>query len=137
HPPMRDEVVEAITVGGKGIDWRGSLVAVKLEILPRESALPRIGHWPPLRSKRLAPRVSRALEAAAGRKFPFGFERQLLASPGCVGARILVSDVNDRMVIPIGDAAVGTIGVFPIPTRPGLPPCAVVPETHGTARLPN
>src|SRR5438552_15282776 len=93
--------------------------------------------WPlaALRSKRLTPRVSRALEAAAGRELPFGFERQLLSRPGGVGARILVSNVNDRMVIPTDDAAVGTLRMPPIGGRHVFPPGAIVAQIHGMARL--
>src|SRR5262249_26775305 len=113
-PDVAEHVVEAIPVGGKGIDGRGALVSIELEVLPRESALPGIGHRPPVGGERFPPRVGRALEAAAGREFPFGFDRQLLSSPGRVGTRIFVSDVHDGMVIATGDAAVGTLGMSPI-----------------------
>src|SRR5258707_1655528 len=74
-PHIPDHVVEAIAVCGKGIDRRGALVAVELEVLPGETALPRVGHCPPVRRNRFAPRVSRAVESAAGGEFPFGLDR--------------------------------------------------------------
>src|SRR5207245_8830543 len=70
-PYVADHVVEPIAVCGKGIDRRGALVSIYLEVLPGESALPGVSHCPPLRSKRFTPRVSRAVETAAGREFPF------------------------------------------------------------------
>src|SRR5262245_42491875 len=73
-PHIADHVVEAIAVCGKGVDRRGALVAVELEILPGETALPGIGHRPPLRSKRFAPGVGRAVETAARGEFPFGLD---------------------------------------------------------------
>src|SRR5262249_19580138 len=116
-PYIADHVVEPVAVCGKGIDWRGALVAIELEVLPGKPALPSVGHGPPLRSKRFAPRVGRACAPSAGREFPFGLDRQLLPSPGRVCARIFVSDVDDRVVIPTMDGAVGTLGMPPI--RPG------------------
>src|SRR5947209_15177157 len=91
-PYVADHVVEPIAICGKGIDRRGALVSIYLEVLPGESALPGVGHCPPLRSKCFTPRVSRAVETAARCEFPFRFDRQLLSSPGCVCGRILVSD---------------------------------------------
>src|SRR5215831_7346344 len=73
-PHIADHVVEAIAVCGKGIDRRGAFVAVELEVLPGESALPGVGHCPPVRGKRFAPGVSRAVETAAGGEFPFGLD---------------------------------------------------------------
>src|SRR5262245_24488753 len=108
-PYVADHVVEPVAICGKGIDRRGALVSIQLEVLPREPALPSVSHCLPLRSKRFAPREGRAVETAAGCEFPFAFERQLLSSPGCVCGRILVGDVNDRMVIPTVDGAVRTL----------------------------
>src|SRR5262249_57522773 len=117
----------------------------ELEVLPGETALPRVGHCPPVRSKRFAPGVSRAVETAAGGEFPFGLDGQFFAGPGGVGARIFVGDVNDRVVIPTLDAAAGTLRMLPI--RPGdvfPPPPMVAPihpsvplSTHPSARHPD
>src|ERR1700680_2565241 len=74
-PYVADHVVEPIAICGKSLDRRGALVSIDLEVLPGESALPGVGHCPPLRSKRFAPRVCRAFQTAAGREFPFGFDR--------------------------------------------------------------
>src|SRR5262249_55115358 len=73
-PHTPDHVEEAIAFRGTGIDRRGALVAVELEVLPGKSALPRVGHCPPVRRNRFTPRVSRAVETAAGGEFPFGLE---------------------------------------------------------------
>src|SRR5262245_15947403 len=73
-PHIADHVVKAIAVRGKGVDRRGAFVAVELEVLPGETALPGIGHRPPLRSKRFAPGVGRAVETAARGEFPFGLD---------------------------------------------------------------
>src|SRR5262249_33667808 len=48
-PYIADHVVEPVAVCGKGIDWRGALVAIELEVLPGKPALPNVGHDPPLR----------------------------------------------------------------------------------------
>src|SRR5215470_1213600 len=74
-PHIADHVVEPIAICGKGIDWRGALVSIELEVLPGKSALPCVSHRPPLRSKRFAPCIGRAVETAARREFPFGFDR--------------------------------------------------------------
>src|ERR1700730_4674085 len=135
-PNIANHVVEPVAICGKGIDRRSALVSIYLEVLPWESTLPSVRHWPPLRSKRLAPRVSGAVQAAASGEFPFGLDRQLLPSPGSVCASILVSDVNHRMVITAVDGAVRTFGMPPI--RPGriFPPTTIVAQMHGATRLP-
>src|ERR1700730_15037130 len=135
-PNIANHVVEPVAICGKGIDRGSALVSIYLEVLPGESTLPSVRHWPPLRSKRLAPRVSSAVQAPASGEFPFGFDRQLLPSPGSVRASILVSDVNHRVIIPTVDGAVRTFGMPPI--RPGriFPPSTVVTQIHGATRLP-
>src|SRR5262245_37657788 len=134
-PHIPDHVVEAIAVCGKGVDRRGAFVAVELEVLPGETALPRVGHRPPLRSKRFAPGVGRAVETAARGEFPFGLDGQFFAGPGGVGARILVGDVNHGVVIPTLDAAARTLRMLPI--RPGdiFPPGPIIAQIHWDMRL--
>src|SRR5262245_48449988 len=43
-PDVAGHVVKAVTVGWKGRDWRGTLVAVFFRILVREVTLKRVGH---------------------------------------------------------------------------------------------
>src|SRR5262249_3297567 len=87
------------------------------------------------RSRPFAPRVSRAVEPAASGEFPFGFDGQFFSCPGGVGARIVVSDVNDRVVIATLDATAGTLRMLPI--RPGyvFPPLPIVAQVYRTRRL--
>ena len=69
------------------------------EVLPRELALPGVRHWFPVGHEFVAPNVLGGGEAPARRKFPFGFTRQFLADPGCIGLRILERHMNNRMIL--------------------------------------
>src|SRR6266404_1292084 len=80
-PHVADHVIYPIAICEKSLDRRGALVSIDLEVLPGESALPGVSHCPTLRSKLFTPRVSRAFQATAGSKFPFGFGRQRLSRP--------------------------------------------------------
>src|SRR6516225_4589012 len=88
-----------------------------------------------MRSKFFTPGVSRAGETAAGCELPFGFDRQFFFRPRGVGACILVTDVNDGVVIATVDAAAGTLRMLPIRAWHVFPPRAVVAQIHGPARL--
>src|SRR5258706_497070 len=135
-PYVAGHVVEPVAIGGKSPDRRSALVAIGLEVLPRKPALPGVGHGATLRSNLFTPRVSRAFQATAGSKFPFGFGRQRLSRPVSVGAGILVSDVDYRVVSAAVEGAVRTLGMPPIRAGCVFPPGTIVTQTDRAARLP-
>ena len=65
----------------------------------RKRPLPGVGHLFSRGRELLAPGVFRAVEAAAGGKFPLGLGRQFLAGPARVGLRIAIGDMDDGMVV--------------------------------------
>src|SRR5580692_4371111 len=69
-PGVADHVVEAVAVGRKGGDRRGTCVAVGTRILVRKLALPGISHVLLLQQELLAPRELRAFQAASGGILP-------------------------------------------------------------------
>src|SRR6476646_4363772 len=80
-PDVAGDVVEAVAVRGKAADGRGALVAVELQVLPGELALPGVRHRLAVREVLVAPREYRSLETAAGGELPLGFGGQVLPRP--------------------------------------------------------
>ena len=69
-----------------------------------------------------APGELGTIKSATRGEFPFGFARQLLASPRCVGDRIAERHMHHRMIIARVDVALRPVGVPPISTLGvGLP----------------
>ena len=84
-------------------------------------------------TKVVAPGVQLAGEAAARGELPLGFGRQPLARPVRVGHRVVVGDVDDRVLLAPANRCCPGLRVAPV--RAGLvaPPRLVVVERHGCA----
>jgi len=93
--------------------------------------LPRIGHVATSRRQIVAPHEFRRIQPAARGKFPFGFGRQLLSGPFCIGRRILKRDVDHRVVWKLGDRARRPARMFPVGTAHVSPPNIGVAEAYG------
>ena len=135
-PDVAGHVVEPVAVRGESPHRRGTHIAVGLEVLPRELALPRVRHHPPERGELVAPAEHGLIEPAAGRVLPLRLGRQLLAGPLRVRLGIDRRDVHDGVELATADVAVGSLR--PPPERPGRPrpPVAGVAQVDGTgARL--
>ena len=86
-PDVAGHVEQAVAVGREGLDRRGALVPIGPQVLPRELALPGVGHHPALGRELVAPGVDGAVQPAAGGELPLGFGRQRLAGPRGVRRR--------------------------------------------------
>ena len=88
----------------------------------REFALPGVGHVPAGGRELRAPGVFGVGQASACRKLPFRFGRKILACPTCIGERVGIGDVHDRMTVEHVDVALRTVRVAPIGALHELPP---------------
>src|SRR5215211_5453319 len=127
-PDIADHVVDAMTVRRERGDWGGPLEAVAVRVLPRKLALPGVGHVPAVRRQLVAPCVVGAVEAAARRKLPFGFARELLAGPLRVGKRVAEGDMHDGMVVERIDVALRPVRVPPVGALGERPPLAIIAQ---------
>ena len=82
----------------------------------------------------VAPGVGRAVEAPAGGELPFGLRGEPLAGPGCVGARVLVGDVHDRMIPAAVERGQRAFGAPPACARQPRPPLVEVAEVDRARR---
>ena len=76
-----------------------------VQILPRKFTLPGVGLVLAAGGEFIAPGIFGTVEPAARGKFPFGFSRQILASPACVGERVYERDLDHWMVVEICSSA--------------------------------
>ena len=125
-PHVADHVVDAIAVRRERGHRRGAFVAIQLEILVRERALPGVCHLLAARCELIAPGELGAVKAAASRKLPFRLGRQVLAGPFRVGHGVPVGDVNDGMIIEPADRTARSIGPPPVGAKFECPPLAPV-----------
>src|SRR5439155_8549487 len=93
-PDVAAHVVEAEAVRRKARDRRGALVAVELEVLPGELALPGVCSWHAAREVLVPPGEGGAVQPAARGALPFGLGRELLPAPGRLRLRVLEGDVQ-------------------------------------------
>src|SRR3954454_8565439 len=64
-PHIADHIEESIAVGRKRSDRRGAFVTVGAKVLPRELAVPEVGHGAPAGHRFVAPRKLHTLQAPA------------------------------------------------------------------------
>jgi arylsulfatase len=79
-----------------------------------------------------APGKFGALKAAPRRIFPFGFGRQVLAGPLRIGQRVLIGDVDDRVVLFLEQTALGTERALPVGALDKIPPPGRISQVHRT-----
>src|SRR5215831_587465 len=113
-PDVADHVVKAVAVGWKCRDRRGALVAVKPQVLVRKCSLPSVRHVAAAGRELVAPSEFRAIETAARGKLPLRLSRQILVGPLCIGERIAIGDMHNRMVAEPGDRAAPTVRPPPL-----------------------
>src|SRR6516165_10313554 len=90
----------------------------------------RVRHPFPVRTKIVTPDKRFAGEAPARRELPFRLGRQSLPSPFCVGSRVLIRDLNDRIISFAANVAFWTARVPPVGTLHIAPPLQVIVERH-------
>ena len=127
-PHIADHVVEPVAVWRERFDGRGALVAIGLQVLVREGALPGIRHLAAVRCEFAAPGKLGTVETAARRDLPFRFGRQFLAGPSGVGLGVAIRDMHDGMIMQSGDRAARAVGAPPIRAELELPPLAPIVE---------
>ena len=125
-PDVPGHLEEAVAVRLEARNGRGPLVSVQLQVLPRELALPRVGHRLAVGEVLVAPREDRAVETTPCCELPLGLGRQLLLRPRRVGLGVLVRDVDDGMGVAAVDRRALTPGSLPVRAGHVLPPVAVV-----------
>ena len=132
-PDGTGHVVQAVPVGREAPDRGRAALARRLEVLPGELALPRVGHHLPLRARVVAPGVDRAVQPAAGGELPLGLGRQLLARPRGVRVGVLRGHVGDRVPVQAARRAARPARMPPVGARGVPPPLGHVPQVHRPA----
>src|SRR5215472_6374660 len=100
----------------------------------RKVALVCVRHPFPARPKLISPYKWLASEPAARRKLPFGLGRQTLAGPFCVRYRVVVSNLDNRIIPPAHNTAFRSAWMAPIGTLHVRPPLKMIVERHGMVR---
>src|SRR5262245_61661218 len=125
-PGVPGHVKEAVAVRGEGADRCRSLVAIELQVLPWELALPGVRHRLPFRELRVSPYEHRPVESTARGVLPLSFCRQLLADPCGIRLGVLKAHMDDRMPLAPLDHRAGSAGPFPGCAGNVRPPVAEV-----------
>src|SRR5262249_62363246 len=101
-PAIADNTEEAVAVRREAAYRRGTRIAVLCGVVDWKDALPGIGDGLTVLVVGLAPIPSAILAATRG-IFPLRLGRKLTPEPMRVGQRILISDMDDGMVLPSHD----------------------------------
>src|SRR5262249_28244986 len=101
-PHIADHVEEPVAVRGKAADRRGACIAVLFGIVDGKDALPGIGDGLAILVVGLAPILAVIFAAARG-IFPLSLGGKLTPEPMRVSQRILISDMDNGMVLPSFD----------------------------------
>ena len=88
----------------------------------------------PVRAGFVAPGELGALEAASGGVLPLGLSGQIRTGPVDVGARVLVGDVDHRVIRAAFHRAARSFGLVPAGARGPGPPLTEVAQVHRAAR---
>jgi hypothetical protein len=121
-PGVAGDGVDAVVVGGEGVDGAGAGVAVFGGVVFGEVALPDVAEVLAVGGEVVAPGVELLFEAAAGGEFPFGFGEEALAGPGGIGGSVIPGDVDYGVVGAGVDVCIGAFGVAPIGVIDAAPP---------------
>ena len=125
-PDIADHVVEAVAVWRKCRHRRGAVKAVVAAVFVRKVALPGVSHVLAAGREFVAPGELGTVETATRGEFPFGFGRQLLASPSCVGECIAKRHMHHRMIVERVDVALRPVGMPPVGALRVGPPRAKI-----------
>src|SRR5215469_12518999 len=100
-PDVADHVEQAVAIGWE-LPYRGGLlISIGEQILPRELALPCVGHLLAAGSELFSPSVSCTIESTPRGKLPFHLGWQFFSYPFGICRSIFISDVNNWMLSPI------------------------------------
>src|SRR3954451_18013294 len=113
-PYVPRRVEQPVAVGREAPDWRGALEPVEHDVLPRELALPRVGHRTALGLDLVAPRKDGTVEATPRCVLPIRFGCQVLVDPCGESGGIPVGDMDDGMAIPTVERRTRTLRVAPV-----------------------
>ena len=127
-PDIADHVGEAVAVGGERADGGGARHPAAAQGLARKLTAPDVGHALAAGRELFAPGEFDAVQSAAGRKFPLGLGRQVLAGPSRIGERVGVRDMHDRVVVEPAYPGLRPLGMAPIGALHIGPPLAPVAE---------
>ena len=133
-PDIAGDVVEAVPIWRESLHRRCPVKAVGPKVLPRESAVPGVGHDATCRHELGAPGVGSAVQPATGGVLPLGLGRQHFSDPGCVRGCILITHMHDRVQIPPIKRAVRSVGVTPVCSWNPCPPPGPVVKRDGSLR---
>src|SRR3954447_11486939 len=129
-PDLAGDVVQAEAVGREPLDRRGALEAVRVQVLPREAAVPAVGHDPATRRRVLAPGVGGLVPPAAGGVLPLRLGGQPAAGPAGVGDRVGMGHVHDRVQVPAVQGGARALRVPPVGPGHPVPPGGPVLQRH-------
>src|SRR6476660_465652 len=100
----------------------------------RKVALPGVGHVLAAGREFVPPGELGTVKAATRGEFPFGFGRQLLASPFCVGECIAKRHMHHGMMIARVDVALRPVWMPPVGTLCVGPPLAEIFQIDSVRR---
>src|SRR4029453_15243966 len=132
-PDVADHVEQAVAVGREPAHRGRPCIAVQLQVLDRELALPGVGHPAAVRVELVAPGELRPLQPTAAGQLPLGLGGQVLAGPGGVGGHVGPGDVDHWVVGFLLDRAGRPLGVAPVGPRHIGPPVVVVTQVDPVA----
>ena len=125
-PDVARHVIEAISIRWEMSDWRNTAVAVVPSVRVGEVTLMRICHPLVMFTKLVSPRIGLAGKPAASGELPLGLCRQAFPRPLCIGQRIVVGNVHDRIVFLALDVAFWAKRVTPVRSPDVIPPLKLV-----------
>src|SRR5262249_32603231 len=99
---------------------------IQHSILMRKAAVPGIGHRLAIRHEGIAPAVFGAVPTAACAELPFGFRGQILSDPLRIRERVLITNVDDRMITAMATRGAAGVGVPPARPEIECPPLAPI-----------
>src|SRR4029077_11603546 len=134
-PHVTGHVVEPVAIRRKRPHRRRSFKPVKLKILPREVALPSVGHMFAARSKFVTPNELRTIQPSARSELPLGFRWQLFSYPFGIGFNVFVGDMHHGMFRFPLQRACRSLRMPPVRSGNVYPPVVTVSQVHPLARF--
>src|SRR5262245_183031 len=97
-PNVTDHVVKSVPIGWEAAYRRDACITVLFSIIDRKDALPGIGDGLAILIEGLTPVLTLVAAAACG-VFPLRLGRKFTSEPVSIRKRILISDMDDGMVL--------------------------------------
>ena len=118
-PDVAGHVIEAVAIWRKRFHGRNTGKSIFAFVLNRELSLIGVCHELPAGFELIAPGIELSAQASPRGKLPLGLRRQPLARPFCVGDRVGVSDLDNRIVFLALYVALRTFRMSPVRARAG------------------